>query len=146
MSARFSSRVLRTFVLPRIPRQCPASYIRNHFSVPQRSYSTTRKTSAALAGRTIAQHSVVVFSPSPAQIEQQNIEVDFIPPEEVKIDITDRAAEVRPFSLSSVVEANKLAATPSNLLARKQSRRCSQNISRIRRMSWVSVQNGTSEV
>ena len=43
-----------------------------------------------------AHPTVVLYSPSPESIEEEEIDVDVLPPSEIRIELTDRAAEVRP--------------------------------------------------
>jgi hypothetical protein len=97
MSARLAHRALRISSVPRTHRtqQCASSYLRNYFSPKYvRTFSTTRSALAALASHPPSQPSILVFSPSPAQIEEQELDVELIPPEDIKIEITERAAEV----------------------------------------------------
>ncbi|KAF8893905.1 hypothetical protein BD779DRAFT_1504065 [Infundibulicybe gibba] len=58
-----------------------------------RYLSTTRLYNAALASKPPAAPTVVVFQPSPEYIEQEELDVELLPTEAVKLVITDRAAE-----------------------------------------------------
>lgn len=60
-----------------------------------RSLTTSWPRRAALASHPPAQPTVLLFSPSPEYIEEEEIDVDLLPPQEAQIVITDRAAEVR---------------------------------------------------
>ncbi|KAJ6603156.1 hypothetical protein B0H10DRAFT_2079641 [Mycena sp. CBHHK59/15] len=48
---------------------------------------------AALATQPPAQPTVLLFSPSPENIEQEEIDIELLPPQQAHIAITDRAAE-----------------------------------------------------
>lgn len=50
---------------------------------------------AALATQPPAQPTVLLVSPSPEYLEQEEIDVELLPPQQAQIIITDRAAEVR---------------------------------------------------
>jgi hypothetical protein len=50
---------------------------------------------AALATQPSAQPTVLLVSPSPEYLEQEEIDVELLPPQHAQIIITDRAAEVR---------------------------------------------------
>lgn len=75
------------------------SVLLNHVSYPARSLSTTAPRLAALAEQLSAKSTVVLQTPSPEYIEQEELDVELLPSEEVKLVITDRAAEVREFIL-----------------------------------------------
>lgn len=66
----------------------------------QRNISTTIPRFAALATLLPTQPTIVLYSPSPEYIEKEELDVDLLPPEQVKLEITDRAAEVGDFHLS----------------------------------------------
>ncbi|KAH9913507.1 uncharacterized protein B0H18DRAFT_1048215 [Fomitopsis serialis] len=64
----------------------------------RRAFSTTASTRAALAQHPPTKQSVLVAYPSPSSVEEtdedaDDPDVDFVPPEEAKLEITDRAAE-----------------------------------------------------
>jgi ferredoxin len=102
LRAPFSSRILR----PR--HQCSANYLCKYRATnPHRSFVTTKTTRAALATHPPGQSSVIVLSPSPAQIEQQDLEVELIPPEEVRVEVTERAAEACPSTCSCEFHSRK---------------------------------------
>lgn len=42
----------------------------------------------------LAHATTIVFSPTPQQIEDEELDVELIPPKDIKIVVTDRAAEV----------------------------------------------------
>ena len=58
-------------------------------------FSTSSSSKAALAQDLPAQPTVLLDTPSAKYIEEEELDVDLIPPEQVKLVITDRAAEVR---------------------------------------------------
>ena len=62
-----------------------------------RSLSSTPKRLAALASSLPAKPTVVLSTPSTEYIEKEELNVELLPPEQVKLDITDRAAEASPF-------------------------------------------------
>ena len=72
---------------------------RNNPAYIQRNLSTTPKRLAALASSLPAKPTVVLATPSTDYIEKEELDVDILPPEQVKLDITDRAAEASPFYL-----------------------------------------------
>lgn len=59
-----------------------------------RTLSTTIPRSAALADQLPAQPTVVLQTPSSEYIEKEELDVELIPPEQIELVITDRAAEV----------------------------------------------------
>jgi len=70
---------------------------RNSPSYMQRNLSTTTKRLAALASSLPTRPTVVLATPSPDYIEKEELDVELLSPEQVKLDITDRAAEASPF-------------------------------------------------
>ncbi|KAJ7502865.1 hypothetical protein B0H11DRAFT_1986721 [Mycena galericulata] len=58
-----------------------------------RSLTNSWPRRAALATHPPAQPTVLLFSPSPEYIEQEEIDVELLPPQDAQIVITDRAAE-----------------------------------------------------
>ena len=72
---------------------------RNSPSYIQRNLSTTPKRLAALASSLPTKPTVVLATPSPGYIEKEELDVELLPPEQVKLDITDRAAEASLFHL-----------------------------------------------
>ena len=56
--------------------------------------STSTTSRASLASSLPTQPTVVLYHPNHAELEKEELEVDLLPPEQVKIDITDRAAAV----------------------------------------------------
>jgi len=69
-------------------------------SVVQRGLSITVQRHAALAPSLPAQPTVLLFTPSPEYIEKEELDVELLSPEQVKLEITDRAAE----QLSKIAE------------------------------------------
>ena len=67
-------------------------------SNPSRNLSSTTKRLAALASLP-TKPTVVLATPSPDYIKKEELDVEILPPEQVKLDITDRAADVSPFHL-----------------------------------------------
>ncbi|KIM77502.1 hypothetical protein PILCRDRAFT_825276 [Piloderma croceum F 1598] len=59
----------------------------------KRFFSSSSPSTSALASHHTAHPTVVVFTPSPQHIEQEELDVDLIPPQDIKIELTDRAAE-----------------------------------------------------
>ncbi|KZT03978.1 uncharacterized protein LAESUDRAFT_658657 [Laetiporus sulphureus 93-53] len=86
-------------------RRCPTLVVHRAPAPPRariqrRTFSVSRTTLAALAQRPPAHHTVLLAYPSPSALHEEaeeeeadEPEVDFVPPEEAKIEITDRAAE-----------------------------------------------------
>lgn len=72
--------------LPRVTRLCSGS---------ERHLSNSASSRAALASSLPAEPTVILLQPTQADIEKEELDVELLPPEEVKLDITDRAAEVR---------------------------------------------------
>jgi hypothetical protein len=75
----------------RIPVACRRP-IRSPYSS---RFSTSSSSKAALAQDLPAQPTVLLDTPSADYIKEEELDVDLIPPEQVKLVITDRAAEVR---------------------------------------------------
>lgn len=63
--------------------------------VTQRGLSVTSRRHAALAPSLPAQPTAVLCTPSLEYIEKEGLDIELLPPERVKLEITDRAAEVR---------------------------------------------------
>ena len=84
----------RSFLYSRTCRNIPTLHSRNNTAYI-RSLSSTPKRLAALASIP-AKPTVVLATPSTDYIEKEELDVDLIPPEQVKLDITDRAAEASP--------------------------------------------------
>lgn len=59
------------------------------------SFPANARRYAALAGRLPSKPIMILQTPSPDYIEQEELDVELLNPEEVKLVITDRAAEVR---------------------------------------------------
>ena len=57
-------------------------------------FYTSTSSKAALASEIPAQPTIVLDTPSPEYLKEEELDVDLIPPEQVKLVITDRAAEV----------------------------------------------------
>jgi len=72
--------------LPRVTHLCSRS---------ERHLSNSASSRAALASSLPAEPTVILLQPTQADIEKEELDVELLPPEEVKLDITDRAAEVR---------------------------------------------------
>ncbi|KAH7927482.1 hypothetical protein BV22DRAFT_1060994 [Leucogyrophana mollusca] len=60
---------------------------------PTRSFSLSLPRHAALAQQPRKEPTVLIVSPTPAQLQEEELDVEPIPPEDAHIDITDRAAE-----------------------------------------------------
>ena len=56
--------------------------------------STSTTIRASLASSLPSQPTVVLYQPTPADLAKEELDVDLLPPECVKLEITDRAAEV----------------------------------------------------
>ncbi|KAF9482203.1 hypothetical protein BDN70DRAFT_892709 [Pholiota conissans] len=59
----------------------------------RRNISTNTPQRAAVATSLPTQPTIVLITPSQADIEKEELDVELIPPEKVKLEITDRAAE-----------------------------------------------------
>ncbi|KAF5321945.1 hypothetical protein D9619_001493 [Psilocybe cf. subviscida] len=85
--------------LPRLlrnhPRPAYAELARARPTLPSRiqRLSTTPRQTAALASSLPTHPTEVLFAPSQEAIEKEELDVELLPPEQVKLEITDRAAE-----------------------------------------------------
>jgi len=150
------SSALRTFnALYALRRQTP--------STPYR----TRRSVAALATETPGtQHSILTHTPTLKDIEDSEYDTELLPPEEVTLGITQRAAEVRfhlssipdpPFATSKIASvpllgaradgrsASVIIATARDISAREEPRGSSEDNYRLWGMPWVPVQHGPLE-
>ncbi|KAF9528489.1 hypothetical protein CPB83DRAFT_854237 [Crepidotus variabilis] len=59
----------------------------------ERYLSTTNLTRAALASALPTKPTVILFQPTKEALEKEELDVELLPPEQVKLEITDRAAE-----------------------------------------------------
>jgi hypothetical protein len=74
-----------------IPPSCSVAY---YNSIPnRRRYFGSTGSPAALAKELAAQPTVLVFSPSPENLEEE-LDVELLQPHDIKIEITERTAEV----------------------------------------------------
>ena len=64
------------------------------WSIPTRSISTTLSWNAALATKPQSHPTIVLSSPSAEYIRKEDLDVEVLPPQDVRLVITDRAAEV----------------------------------------------------
>lgn len=128
-------------VLPLITIMFLASVRRAALRAPRaRTLTTSWPRRAALP----AQPTVLLSSPSPEYLEQEEIDVDLLPPQEAHIILTDRAAEVRLLP-ATVSHSNVPPAIALHIRPADQSRRRTANSGRVRRLPWLSVQNGARE-
>lgn len=94
-TTRFASRLLR-----RNPALLRCSHITcrrvplSSVVLPTRLFSTTLLRNATLASQLQGEPTVTLFTPSAKFLEEEELDVELIPPEDVKLVITDRAAEV----------------------------------------------------
>jgi|SRR6266540_4246667 len=70
--------------------------------------STSTTSRASLASSLPTQPTVVLHYPNHAELEKEELEVDLLPPEQVKIDITDRAAAVRSIAYTNIIVSHSL--------------------------------------
>lgn len=89
----------KSFLYSRTCRNLPNLHPRNNPAYIQRSISSTARRLAALTSSLPAKPTVVLATPSTDYIEKEGLDVVLLPPEQVKLDITDRAAEASPFYL-----------------------------------------------
>lgn len=68
------------------------AYLRNVRNRPFLSTSSTSK--ASLASSLPTQPTVMLYHPTKADVETEEVDVELLPPDRVKLEITDRAAEV----------------------------------------------------
>lgn len=80
-------------------RTCDALSVLRRYTPPTQ-YPTRRLVATATTETTDAQHSVLIHAPALKDIEALEYDVELIPPEELQLGITRKAAEVR-FRLSS---------------------------------------------
>lgn len=87
---RFASRLFRQ---PSGFQRCHRQYL---WSIPTsaRSISTTLPRNVALATKPPAHPTVVLFSPSAEYLKKGELDVEVLPHQDIKLIITDRAAEV----------------------------------------------------
>ena len=78
-------------------RACRTLHPSNNPAYIQRNLSSTARRPAALAPSLPAKPTVVLATPSTDYIKKEELDVELLPPEQVKLDITDRAAEASPF-------------------------------------------------
>jgi hypothetical protein len=121
--------------------------VRNHHNARQFRHPlrVLRAQSSTTAAQSSSLPVVVLRSPSPAAVAEQELDVKILSPQEINVQITQRAAEVRFYSRNVHYQIEKLPrheATPSDLCAREQSRCSSSNSRRVWRMSWIPVQDG----
>ena len=79
-------------------RCCPIQFVT---SIQKRPFSSARPSSSAASAlannRPTTQPIIVIFSPSHKHIEKEELDIELIPSQDIKIELTDRAAEVRFF-------------------------------------------------
>ncbi|TRM69222.1 hypothetical protein BD626DRAFT_473354 [Schizophyllum amplum] len=85
-----SRRSARLHAVPKLPAQHVPRYI--HSSVP-RALAATPVRYAKIEPTPSGKLTSLLASPSPEYIEQEEISVDLVPPEQARLEITDRAAE-----------------------------------------------------
>lgn len=108
-------------------------------------FSTSSFLKAALAQDLPAQPTVLLDTPSADYIREEELDVELIPPEQVKLVITDRAAEVSyelvywALSMSTTIHHSAIEV---NSHEGEQPCGCASNSGRVWWMSWVSVQDG----
>ena len=118
--------------------------------IRSRSFTSTRlhryslQTQQQQPTAAAAHPTVVLYSPSPESIEEEEIDVDVIPPNEIRIELTDRAAEVRPSNSILSLIYSKLTgiwwvATSNDSLSGIKSRCGSSDSGGEWWMSWVSI-------
>ena len=82
---------------------------------PPTQYRTRRSVSTLVTETSGAQHSILTHAPALKDIEDSEYDTDLLPPEEAKLEITQKAAEVR-FQLSSIPDppfaTSKFASVP----------------------------------
>ena len=116
-----------------------ALHLRRSLAVPRTHYFMTTPASQLQPSPT-----VLLSSPSSDIIEEQELDVELIPPQAISIGITQRAAEVRlSFHPESHSPTTQIPATSSSLNSRKQPGRGSPDSSRVWRMPRLPVQTGT---
>ncbi|KAI8978197.1 hypothetical protein BD414DRAFT_494890 [Trametes punicea] len=96
ISSRAATAASRIAVSSSKPPHCPCRAQVLHRA--RRTFTTTSFARAAHAQHPPAQHAELVSYPSPSSIHQEDEEadepeVDFVPPEQAVLDVTDRAAE-----------------------------------------------------
>lgn len=110
MASFSSSRILRigSFAYSRISEQRSSSTLYQYCLRPsclalselrneRRAFTFSHVSRAALASHPIAQPTVLLAYPTvpPENEDEDDIDIEFVPPDEAQIRITDRAAEVR---------------------------------------------------
>lgn len=85
---------LHSLSTPLAFRTCdPLSVLRRY--TPPTQYRTRRSVATVVTNTAGSQHSVLIHAPALKDIEGSEYEADLIPPEELKLGITQTAAEVR---------------------------------------------------
>ncbi|KAF4620326.1 hypothetical protein D9613_000350 [Agrocybe pediades] len=95
---------IRNFVLSNSRTQSPSLCYKSFAATSiRRSIATNSPKLAALATSLPAKPTEVLFTPSLDYIKAEELDVDVLPPEQVKLEITDRAAE----QLTRIAEREK---------------------------------------
>jgi hypothetical protein len=89
----------RGFLFSRSCRNIPTLHPGNNPAYIHRNLSSTTRRLAALASSLPTKPTVVLATPSTDYIEKEGLDFELLPPEQVKLDITDRAAEASLFHL-----------------------------------------------
>ncbi|KAF6760119.1 hypothetical protein DFP72DRAFT_988371 [Ephemerocybe angulata] len=74
-------------------RRAVAVAVRSPRLVLPHNFSTSSSSKAALASDSPGQPTIVLQTPSAEYLKEEELDIDLIPPEQVKLVITDRAAE-----------------------------------------------------
>jgi len=129
--------------------QVSSSCVRSNNAIPstRRNISTNLPKHAALSSSLPARPTEVLFTPSKEYIEEEELDVDLLPPEQVKLEITDRAAEVSLILLFYLMNLlTEMVVAINEHCSGGEERECSlTDIRRVGRMSWLSVQDGFGE-
>jgi hypothetical protein len=102
-TTRLLAKVFQNAARLQLSQYCPQYRCRNNFHAStsssskyeSRSHLTTSTTSrASLTSSLPSQPTILLYQPTQADIADEELDVDLLPPERVKLEITDRAAEV----------------------------------------------------
>lgn len=136
-------------------RTCDVPSVLRRRTLPTQN-RTQRSVATVVPETTGSQHSVLIHAPALKDIEDSEYEADPIPPEEIELGITQRAAEAR-FRLSSIPGPSLVTcqsasvplldahtdpfytATTSGLAARKQPQSSPKGNHRVWGVSWVPI-------
>jgi hypothetical protein len=78
------------------PTRVPTPPVAYYNSIPNRGryLTSTTRSPAALVKELAARAAILVYSPSPESLEEEELDVELLQPHDIKLRITEHAAEV----------------------------------------------------